>query len=105
MCCGEVKKKQNTDLYTPLPVPDRPWQDVSIDFVLGLPQIVHKYDYIMVVVDCFSKMTHFIPCLKTSDAFRVARLYFDEVVRLHWLPKTIVTDRHVHFVSYFWKML
>ena len=60
-----------------------------------------KHYSILVVVERFSKIAHFIPYSKTSDVSRVAVLFFDNVVKLHVLPKTIVSDREVKFVRYF----
>ena len=98
-------RSHNIGLYQPLSVLGRPWNDVNMEFVLGIPRTQRSCDYILVVLDRFLKMDHFIPCFKTSDATHIANLFFKEIVRLHGLLRIIVLNRDTRFLGHFWRTL
>ncbi|CAI7798665.1 unnamed protein product, partial [Closterium sp. NIES-54] len=105
--CQRMKssKQKKTGLLQPLPVPEQPWQVVSLDFITGLPSTSRGHDSILVVIDKFSKMGHFIPTNATATAEATARLLFDRIITIHGIPATLISDRDPKFTSMFWKEL
>jgi len=82
----------------PNSIPEKPWTHISADFITKLP-IAQGYDSILVVVDRLTKMVHFIPTTEKTSAEGLARLFRDNVWKLHGLPKSIVSDRGLQFIA------
>jgi hypothetical protein len=100
---SKASREAYSGLLRPLPVPSQRWKDISIDFVVDLPES-DGCTNVMVVVDRLTKMVHYIPCssIKAPD---VAQLFLTHVWKLHGLPDTIISDRGSQFVSAFWDEL
>jgi len=91
-------------LLQPLPIPSGAWTVVSLDFIEGLPKS-EGFSVIMVVVDRLTKFAHFIPVKHPYTAPAIAKIFLDNIVKLHGMPHSIVSDRDTIFVSTFWKEL
>jgi hypothetical protein len=104
--CSRSKTSRHVPfgVLRPLPVPQKPWTYISIDFVTRLPESKGK-DAILVVVDRLSTMKHYIAYHMTTGSEDLARLYIDHIWKLHGLPTSIVSDRGTQFTSKFWKSL
>jgi transposase InsO family protein len=104
--CASTKTSQQKPAGTlrPLPIPHRPWEVISIDFVGPLPKTPDYYDTILVVVDKFSKYAYFIPTTKNVTAQGTARLLIDNVIKQRGLPEGgIISDRDPRFTAALWQ--
>lgn len=104
--CARSKtcRAKPSGLLQPLAIPDRPWCRISMDFIVELPPSEGQ-TAILVVVDRFTKMAHFLPLRGVPSAEETAKVFVQHIVRLHGVPEEIVSDRGVQFTSRFWKAL
>ncbi|KAL4037962.1 hypothetical protein IC575_001565 [Cucumis melo] len=107
LVCQQVKAPRQcpAGLLQPLSVPGWKWESVSMDFITGLPKTLKGYTVIWVVVDRLTKSAHFVPGKSTYTASKWGQLYMTEIVRLHGVPVSIISDRDARFTSKFWKGL
>jgi hypothetical protein len=86
-------------------VPKWKWEEVGMDFVNGLPRTQKGNDSIWVIIDRLTKVAPFIPVKTTFGGATLARIYLKEIVRLHDIPRRIVSDIGTQFTSKFWLSL
>jgi hypothetical protein len=105
--CRKVKTDyiKLNGLLQPLSVPNWKWDDINMDFIVGLHLTVRKFDSIWVIVDRFTKSAHFIPVNTKYRVEKYAEIYIAHVLCLHGVPKMIISDRGSQFIAHFWDQL
>jgi hypothetical protein len=105
--CSRIKAShlKTAGTLQPLPIPSWKWDDISMYFLVELPPTSRNHDSIWVVVDRLTKTAHFIIVNSTYSAKDYAEVYLDRIVRLHGIPKTIISDRGPQFIARFWEQL
>ncbi|WVZ80657.1 hypothetical protein U9M48_028115 [Paspalum notatum var. saurae] len=101
----KVEHQRPARLLQPLKAPEWKWEEITMDFIVGLPRTQKGYNSIWVVVDRLTKVAHFIPVNTTYSGARLAELYISRIVCLHGVPKKIISDRGSQFTSLFWEQL
>ena len=95
----KIEPQRPSGLLKPLVIPEWKWEHISMDFVVGLSRSQQGNDAIWVVVDRLTKSAHFLPIRQTHSLEKLAELYVNEIVRLHGVPVSIVSDRDPRFTS------
>jgi hypothetical protein len=105
--CHRMKASylKSAGVLQPLSIPMWKWDDISVVFIVGLPLTARKKDSIWVIIDRFTKTAYFIVVHTTYSVLKYAELYMDQIVRLHGIPKIIISDRGTQFVARFWEQL
>ena len=103
LVCQQVKVEHQkpSGLLQPLEIPEWKWKNITMDFVSGLPRTQRNHDAIWVIVDRLTKSAHFLPINMKYPLEKLAKLYLDEIIRLHGIPVSIVSDRDPRFISRF----
>ncbi|KAG8491018.1 hypothetical protein CXB51_014151 [Gossypium anomalum] len=107
LICQQVKAEHQvpSGLLQLIMIPEWKWDRITMDIVSGLPLSSSKKDTIWVVVDRLTKSAHFIPVRTDYSLDKLAELYVSQIVRLQWVPISIVSNRDPRFTSRFWKKL
>ncbi|XP_027155148.1 uncharacterized protein LOC113755310 [Coffea eugenioides] len=105
LICQQVKAEHQkpSGLLQPLEIPEWKWEHITMDFITGLPRSQKGFDAVWVIVDRLTKSAHFLPVSMRFSLEKLAKLYTEEIMRLHGIPISIVSDRDPRFVSRFWQ--
>jgi hypothetical protein len=101
----KAEHQRPAGLLQPLKIPEWKWEEIGMDFIVGLSRTQAGYDSIWVIVDRLTKVAHFISVKTTYSGAKLTELYMSRIVRLHGVPKKIVSDRGSQFTSKFWEKL
>jgi hypothetical protein len=101
--CQKIKADhlRPTENLQPLSIPEWKWENICMEFIVGLPRTSHRYNSIWVIMDRLTKSAHFIPVAMTYRVGQYAELYISHVVRYHSISKTIISDRGSIFIAHF----
>ncbi|KAK2397880.1 hypothetical protein QL285_059409 [Trifolium repens] len=102
---AKIEHQRPAGMLQSLDIPEWKWVSISMDFITGLPKTRRKHDSIWVIVDRLTKSAHFLPVRTTDTAAKLTDVYIAEIVRLHGIPSSIVSDRDPKFTSHFWRTL
>ncbi|KAK7264749.1 hypothetical protein RJT34_32359 [Clitoria ternatea] len=107
LICQKVKVEHQKPpgMLQSMEIPEWKWDSITMDFVTSLPKTPLGHDSIWVIVDRLTKSAHFIPINIRYSIEKLAKLYIEEIVRLHGIPSSIISDRDPRFTSQFWKSL
>jgi hypothetical protein len=103
--CVKAIHMKNAGPLQSLPILTWKWEDISMDFIVGLPKTAKGFDSIWVIINRLTKIAHFLPVKTDHPVDAYAQLYIARILSLHGVPKTIVSDRGPQFVSKFWEEL
>jgi hypothetical protein len=105
--CQRIKAShlKTAGILQPLSIPSWKWEDIGMDFIVGLPNTSQRHDSIWVIVDRLTKTAHFLPVHTTYNVKKYAEIYLDQIVRLYGVPKMIISNHGAQFIARFWEQL
>ena len=107
LVCQKVKAEHQvpSGFLQPIRIPEWKWDQITMDFLVGLPLTRRKHDSVWAIVNRLTKSAYFLPVRTDYSLDKLTELYIKEIVRLHGIPISIISDRDLRFTSRFWGKL